>query len=411
MTTPQLSTRRTVLLLEHDSALARLSRLGLENDGALVFEARSVEQARSALGDRSLRDGLDGVAVDADGLDNWKPILAEIRNLYPDIRIAAMTGTSTVDLGVDILRVDKGDVPGLVAALNATGTSAPSLGVVTLLLDEQRELESDWQELCRWDPMLPPESSPPIASAVIAAITEAMLRPQPLGWGADPEIEKVITVFSRAVGALDVAIEELVCLREAVRRRVTGRIPLNEINETHDRLQMIVDRAIGAAAVQVTARLAQQAFIDPLTDLLNRRALERDLRREIGRASRYERSFSIFVIDLDGLKAVNDIDGHQAGDEHLRCLATSTRDALRVGDNAYRIGGDEFVLVLAETDEQAISAVAQRIKDAGAPPFSWGAASFPIDGDDLDVLLDLADHRLYDQRRVVRGPDYVPGER
>ena len=106
------------------------------------------------------------------------------------------------------------------------------MAVVDLLRNEHEALAADWRELCRWDPMLPPDNQPPIASAFIAAVCSALARPQPLGWGADPEIEKVSEVFAAAVGTLDVAIGQLVCLREALRRRVSGRLPVHELVET-----------------------------------------------------------------------------------------------------------------------------------------------------------------------------------
>ena len=109
------------------------------------------------------------------------------------------------------------------------------------------------------------------------------------------------------------------------------------------------------------------------------------------------------VIDLDGLKRVNDTEGHAAGDAYLKALAQALRNALRIGDTAYRIGGDEFVVLLPETDEGRAKAVAQRIMAEGGPNFSWGSVTYPDDGEDLDQLIDLADKRLFDQRRIAHG--------
>jgi diguanylate cyclase (GGDEF)-like protein len=167
---------------------------------------------------------------------------------------------------------------------------------------------------------------------------------------------------------------------------------------------MLLDRAIQVAARQSADDLHRQAFLDPLTGLLNRRGLERDLRMEMGRALRYGRRFSVMIIDLDGLKKVNDLEGHQAGDERLRHLAFAAVAALRAGDSAYRVGGDEFVLLLPEVGDVADEAVAHRIRDAGGPPFSWGIATFPDEGDNLGDLLDLADRRLFEQRGARRTP-------
>ena len=398
---------RQILVIDGDSSMRRLARLSLEIDGAFVLEAGSLAQARhQAFAKGFSADGFDGIVIDRTLPDGYGfDLIPEMRAHWPEARMVVLSDDEPASVPSTLASVPKGDIPSLIAALAIpVDIKAPrNLAVVELLRNEHEALATDWRELCRWDPMLPPESQPPIASAFIAAVVAALGRPQPLGWGADPEVEKVAEVFSSAVGSLDVAIGQLVCLREALRRRVAGRLPVHEMVETHDRLQMIIDRAIGVAAARMTERLQQQAFVDALTGLLNRRALERDLRREAGRAARHGRRFSLMVIDLDGLKRVNDNDGHAAGDAHLKSLAQALRSALRIGDTAYRIGGDEFLLLLPETDEGRAQAVASRITAAGAPFFSWGSVTYPDDGTDSDELVDLADKRLFEQRRIRRG--------
>src|SRR5438067_11276222 len=162
--------------------------------------------------------------------------------------------------------------------------------IVRLLREEADEIAADWRELCRWDPSLPPDSHPPIAPALLSAVADALEHPQPLGWGADPEMEKVVGAFALSAGSLDVAIGQLVCLGEALRRRLFDRIPVEETDETHIRLEMLIDRAIGAAAQQAAARAQVQSLVDAATGLLNHHALERDLRREMARAVRYRRA-------------------------------------------------------------------------------------------------------------------------
>ena len=400
---------RQILVVEADDVVRRQARISLEVDGAFVLEAGSLAQARHhAFAKGFSADGFDGIVIDrqlpdGDGLD----LVAEMRSHWPDARLVVLSdGNDDTDaVPVSLACVARGDVDALVTALSAPiDLRTPKhLAVVELLRSEHESIANDWRELCRWDPMLPPDSEPPIASAFIAAVCSALSRPQPLGWGADPEVEKISDVFASAVGTLDVAIGQLVCLRETLRRRIAGRLPLGEVTETTDRLQMIIDRAIGVAASRMTERLQQQAFVDALTGLLNRRALERDLRREAGRSARHHRRFSLMVIDLDGLKRVNDTQGHLAGDAYLKSMAQALRNALRIGDSAYRIGGDEFVVLLPETDEGRSEAVAHRIRHEGGPAFSWGSVTYPDDGDDFDGLIDLADQRLYDQRSTVRG--------
>lgn len=147
--------------------------------------------------------------------------------------------------------------------------------------------------------------------------------------------------------------------------------------------------------------LAAAAFIDPLTGLRNRRALESDLAQRLAVAARGLRPLTVVVGDLDGLKAINDQHGHKAGDQALRALAAALDTALRAGDTAYRIGGDEFLLLLPDTGAAPAEALVERIR-AGAPAFSWGASSFPADGASGPDLIELADQRLLAGRNETR---------
>ena len=92
--------------------------------------------------------------------------------------------------------------------------------------------------------------------------------------------------------------------------------------------------------------MAQMASTDPLTGLRNHRAFHEDLGQELRRASRGPTPLSLVMLDLDDLKSVNDQLGHQAGDERLRALATAIKATQRAGDSAFRVGGDEFAVVL-----------------------------------------------------------------
>ncbi|HUR49656.1 MAG TPA: GGDEF domain-containing protein [Acidimicrobiales bacterium] len=148
--------------------------------------------------------------------------------------------------------------------------------------------------------------------------------------------------------------------------------------------------------------LRRAALVDPLTGLWNRRGLEDDLVQRLAVATRGGRTVTVVVGDLDGLKAINDQLGHAAGDEALRALAAALGVALRTTDTAYRIGGDEFVLLLPDTEADEVEVVMARVS-AEAPAFSWGAASFPSDGIDGAALIELADQRMLEGRRDKRG--------
>lgn len=155
-----------------------------------------------------------------------------------------------------------------------------------------------------------------------------------------------------------------------------------------------------------------QADSDPLTGLLNHRsfhdAVDRALAERDGPGSA-----CVVLIDLDNFKRINDEDGHGGGDRLLRAAAAALADACRRGDLAFRVGGDEFALLLAGLDEEAAAAVARRTCAAIAAldPRLGASAGLVVLGQDStkDSLLEQADQRLYaakrDGRSAVRGTD------
>jgi diguanylate cyclase (GGDEF)-like protein/PAS domain S-box-containing protein len=151
--------------------------------------------------------------------------------------------------------------------------------------------------------------------------------------------------------------------------------------------------------------LRHQADSDSLTGLANHRRLFEVLQAEICRSKRTGREFSLLLLDLDGLKRVNDQFGHLSGDRALCRLGQILRDCCRSIDTAARHGGDEFALVLPETGCAAATIVARRIcdlleKDSEDPPLSVsvGLASFPKDADTIGTLLYAADKVLYEMK-------------
>lgn len=179
-----------------------------------------------------------------------------------------------------------------------------------------------------------------------------------------------------------------------------------------------------AAAYAAQERRARSAFLkisltDPLTGLFNRSQIYSTLDQEIRRTRRSARGFCVLMIDLDGLKAVNDTFGHHHGDSVLRDLGTVIRRSIRTVDTAYRYGGDEFVVLLPETDIVGAFVVAEKIR-AGAQELgtslgiegidasvSIGLISHPEDGITVEELMIAADRAMYHAKSL--GKNQISG--
>jgi diguanylate cyclase (GGDEF)-like protein len=185
--------------------------------------------------------------------------------------------------------------------------------------------------------------------------------------------------------------------------------------ESHNTSLLLVQSFMGVIAITTLALAAevtehrradehvrQLAVTDPLTGLANYRRLFEAFNSEIKRYGRTGRSFAMVVLDLDGLKKINDAHGHLVGSRALCRLANVLRMHSREIDTAARYGGDEFVLILPESDSAAARRVAERISqrlkvDDEEPPISvsTGAAIYPQDGRTMDELFSAADRVLY----------------
>jgi diguanylate cyclase (GGDEF)-like protein len=176
-----------------------------------------------------------------------------------------------------------------------------------------------------------------------------------------------------------------------------------------------------ALAAEVTEhRRAQErvqnlAVSDPLTGLANYRQLVEALETEIKRYGRSERPFVVLLLDLDGLKRINDAHGHLTGSRALCRLADMLRLYSREMDTAARYGGDEFVLILPETDAEAARLVAQRIskrlaEDGEIPQISVsiGTAVYPEDGETVNEILGAADRDLYREKSIPKKRTLLP---
>jgi diguanylate cyclase (GGDEF)-like protein len=160
----------------------------------------------------------------------------------------------------------------------------------------------------------------------------------------------------------------------------------------------------------------EAAFTDHLTGLANRRRFERQLEREVNRTLRLEHPFSLLMIDIDNFKRLNDTFGHDMGDEAIRRIGKVLREGTRGIDLAARIGGEEFAVLLVETELTRGLEVAERlrmaIRDLSIPPVdyltaSFGVAECPSSAQTSTDILKAADNLLYQAKRT--GRDRVVG--
>ena len=171
--------------------------------------------------------------------------------------------------------------------------------------------------------------------------------------------------------------------------------------------------AILLATDRLRTELEHLATHDSLTQSLNRRAVMLACQEELDRARRYGHGPSIMMLDLDNFKMVNDTHGHQHGDAVLVHFAACTAAALRSEDRLGRYGGEEFLVLLPDTDALAASRVAQRIHallQAGHPlgcQLSIGVTSWHGPADTLDAMLSRADAALYQAKEQGRNQTCV----
>ena len=186
-------------------------------------------------------------------------------------------------------------------------------------------------------------------------------------------------------------------LREALARLTAER----------DRLRDELGKARGRIAS--LERLADE---DSLTPVANRRAFVRQLTRMIAFTHRYGVPASVVYFDVNNMKQINDSHGHPAGDAALRHIATVLRDKIRSSDIVGRLGGDEFGVILAQTDEEQAHGKAAALAQAIAEtPLRWGDVTLPVSAaygvyafsgtDDPQHAIEAADRAMYQQKRAT----------
>jgi len=190
-------------------------------------------------------------------------------------------------------------------------------------------------------------------------------------------------------------------------------------------LRLVVARTLEKQRLAEQAKEAEfykkLAQTDGLTDLYNHRFFQQLLAAELSRAQRFARPLSLIMLDIDNFKVYNDRNGHQAGDRALRQLAWLLKHSSRSYDLIARYGGDEFAIILPETDKRTAAEVADRIRTAvaktpiehaevlpgGCCTISLGIASFPEDATEKGDLVRKADRALYQAKMGGRNQIYL----
>jgi diguanylate cyclase (GGDEF)-like protein len=213
----------------------------------------------------------------------------------------------------------------------------------------------------------------------------------------------------------------------------TGASSIADLQATIEQLEAELSRAHGLLA-ELTRLLAltKEKFellsrTDELTGLANRRYLLERLRQEIYRAQRYGSPLCVLMLDLDHFKQVNDTHGHLVGDQVLAAVGRLTRGVIRTSDIAGRYGGEEFCVIMPETDAAGARVFAERLREHLASEAHAGTQGQPVHvtcsigigelsprTQDLKELLAVADSALYRAkdagRNCVCAPEPLPGD-
>ncbi|MGP1345435.1 MAG: GGDEF domain-containing protein [Phycisphaerales bacterium] len=240
-------------------------------------------------------------------------------------------------------------------------------------------------------------------------------------------------------GAIDALLIDEPAWTLALAPTIERALVRAELRRRRDRTELELRRALARlegrnkALEERISRLETMAWTDPLTGLANRRQVEERLPQLFAEAARYDSDLSCLMIDLDGLKPVNDTCGHAAGDDLLQLAARIVTEGVRASDIAGRVGGDEFVVLMPRTPDDTAAVVARRLADTFALRaarliereydqnkactrrigMSVGVASLrgcqPLDG---DSLIAAADAGVYEAKRrgtnrviIRRGPN------
>ena len=310
------------------------------------------------------------------------------------------------------------------SVFQAIGTSIVSENTIRGVLDRVMEHIGSFFGPLNWSALLiDADKDELVFSAVVGKAADALTgQRMPIsegvaGWVAShgkPAIVEEVAADSRFSDRLDkltgFRTESVIAVPLRAGGKVFGVIEL--LNRLDGRAFSAYDMRVlstiadfAAIAIEKAYYLAEAkrlAEIDPLTNVLNRRGLDKVIERETARIKRYPGNLSVIVGDVDGFKLINDQFGHAAGDEVLKSTALCFSAAVRASDSVARFGGDEFVVVLPETGPEEAEIARARLKSAldvagesGPVPFSVTLGVHSSSEADFGELFRESDRDLY----------------
>lgn len=323
-------------------------------------------------------------------------------NLEPDL-VLARVGTALLDLmeadGVWLLTVDA-ESRCLQGQLMVASASAPKLPLLSLF------------GASRADEGLP-------LAVEGSALTEAAVHQRPtfiadLQCVDSEQLKTIVGGTATTSGIRALALVPLVADDEPVGVAVVAKDHVDEMAEGMRTMTSLFARqaALTIKNSNLYGQVKRSSELDPLTGLYNHRVLHDVLERELARADRYGHEVCVMMADLNGFKLFNDTYGHPAGDVILKQVARQLHRTCRASDIAGRYGGDEFLLVLPETDREGAVTLAQHLcsalvnepydaQDGRRLPvrLSVGIACYPGDGAGVSALVAAADAGMYESKR------------